>query len=217
MTPATMSEWRSRLTEGSSGRTVLLVAVLLVLMWAYGLSKIGEAASAERDARDRAARLYERVSAQSEAADWEARAARAAEAETLWRAKLWPGGTPGVAAARVQGQVERSARSLGLENVRVSVSDTGQQEGGAALLLGRVNAVDPGGLLPEFLAQLAASEPALVLTGFEYARVTRGFRVEFLALAPGPEAMAEPAFGDEPAIRPEPDFSATDFDEEIRP
>ena len=189
--------WR-KLVDGSTMRTWVMLSVLAVLAWGYAISHMAGAAAEAQDERDRLANLLARVSAQAEAADWDSRLQLASAAQAQARERLWEGGSPGVLAARVQSYLDASARRLGFENVRINVTDSGQMEGGAALLQGRMNAVDPGGLLPQLLAQLSQAEPALVLTGFEYSRQAGGLRLDFHALAlsePLPAAPGSQALG----------------------
>ncbi|MBK5920869.1 hypothetical protein CCR80_07465 [Rhodothalassium salexigens] len=117
-----LDQARAWLAAQTTERTVLGLKLLAVLLAVWLVLVLGDRAHAARQA----ARVAEaRLAAIADTADLDTWAARAAEARRLraaWVDAGWSATTPGVAAARIQSELEAMARTAGVESLNATVS-----------------------------------------------------------------------------------------------
>ncbi|MBB4212084.1 hypothetical protein EV659_10858 [Rhodothalassium salexigens DSM 2132] len=113
---------RAWLAAQTTERTVLGLKLLAVLLAVWLVMLLGDRAHAARQA----ARVAEaRLAAIVDTADmdtWAARAAEARRVRAAWTEAGWSATTPGVAAARIQTELEAMARTAGVESLNATVS-----------------------------------------------------------------------------------------------
>lgn len=95
---------------------------------------------------------------------WTSRAETAREILGQWKDGVWRAPTAGVAAAKVQGEIETLARSLALDRVTVQVNPDPMTVESQVVLRFDVSARGDRGMLVRFLAAASLHMPRLVAT-----------------------------------------------------
>ncbi len=148
--------------RGLSDRSKYGLVFLGALLGFDVVSRIDEAAEAQRAERQVALDLFAGADRGISLESWRGRSAEAAAAVDQWRGRVWSGQTPGVIAAEIQTRITAHARPLDIPSVKVEVDPKPIEiAGGEALRFQLTASVDASAKFAHFFQALEKSNPVL--------------------------------------------------------